>query len=242
MSRIAICYWGMTRSTRKVYMSHNAHLFSILNKNKIHYDTFMHTWETDRNIIWENDCNIQNDYEEYKLLNPTYFKRDIQSIFLNALDFSNYFNQELFDKYGGDSPHEWRPQLIKNHLCALESQKRVTDMVLSSGNVYDYIIYIRPDVMLLTPFIIDCLPHVLSGTIIIPDDEHHEGLNDRFAIVCYNDCSYYGKRIDEIINFRKTNGRIVSEKYVKFIINKYFKKLVFINFKFIIIRPIKSIL
>ena len=237
MTRIAICYWGMTRSTRKVYMSHNTHLFSILTQNKIHYDTFMHTWETDQNIIWENDCNIQNDYEEYKLLNPTYFKRDIQTIFFNALDFSNYFNQELFDKYGGDSPHEWRPQLIKNHLCALESQKRVTDMVLSCGNTYDYIIYIRPDVMLLTPFIVDCLPHVLSGTIIIPNDDHHEGLNDRFAIVCYNDCSYYGKRIDEIINFRKTNGRIVSEKYVKFIIKKYFKKLLFINFKFIIIRP-----
>lgn len=237
MKGVAICYWGMTRSTRKVWTSHHTNLFSILSANKIHYDTFMHTWETEQNIIWENDCSVPNDYEEYQLLNPTYFKRDQQTDFLNGITFSDYFDQQLFDKYGGDSPHEWRPQLIKNHLCALESQKRVTDMVICSGNIYECIIYIRPDVMILTPFEIDWFNNISLGTIIIPNDEHHEGLNDRFAIVSYDDCIYYGKRIDEIIDFRKSNGRIVSEKYVKFIIQKYFKILLFVDFKFTIVRP-----
>lgn len=237
MTQVAICYWGMTRSTRKVWRSHHLHLFNVLKENNIQYDAFMHTWETDQNIVWENDCTIPNDYEEYQLLNPTHFKRELQSTFLNALTFSEYFDQELYDKYGGDSPHEWRPQLIKNHLCALESQKRVTDMVIYSGNVYDYVIYIRPDVMISTPFEISWFQHISLGTIVLPNDEHHEGLNDRFAIVSYNDCSYYGKRIDEIIDFRKSNGRIVSEKYVKFIIKKYFKILLFIKFKFTLVRP-----
>ena len=232
---VAVCYWGMTRSTKHIYQSHYRYLFNILNKN-VNYDIFMHTWETEHNLIWGEKSNIPIDYDEYKLLKPNYFKRDNQNDFLNSLNFENYFNEELFKKYGGDTPHEWRPELIRNHLCALESQKRVTDMVLNNDKNYDYIIYIRPDVMLQNNFNIEWL-NIEPNSISIPNDEHHEGLNDRFAIVPYNNCAYYGKRIDEIIEFRKNNGRIVSEKYVKFIINKYYPKINFINFKFIIVRP-----
>ena len=236
MTNVGICYWGMTRSTKQVYKSHYDNLFKILDINKINYDIFMHTWIADNNIIWDKKCDIPIDYNEYKLLNPNYFKKDIQNDFLKSINFAHYFNQELFNKYGGDTPHEWRPELIRNHLCALESQKRVTEMVINNNKKYDYIIYIRPDVMLKNAFNIDWL-RIESNSISIPNDEHHEGLNDRFAIVPYNNCSYYGKRINEIIEFRKHNGRIVSEKYVKFIINKYYKNINFIDFKFTIIRP-----
>ena len=109
-------------------------------------------------------------------------------------------------------------------------------MVLNSKKIYDYVIYIRPDVMIHNLFNIDFLS-LAKTSISIPDDEHHEGYNDRFAIVNFNECSNYGKRIDEIIEFRKKHGRIVSEKYVKYIINKYYTQLNFINFKFSIIRP-----
>jgi hypothetical protein len=236
MTSVAICYWGMTRSTKQVYQSHYKYLFNILNINKINYNIFMHTWKTDHNTIWEKKCDIPIDYDEYKLLNPNYYKIDNQDDFFNSLNFSEYFNQELFNKYGGDTPHEWRPGLIKNHLCALESQKRVTEMVINNDKKYDYVIYIRPDVILQNDFNTSWL-NIEANSISIPNDEHHEGLNDRFAIVPYNNCTYYGKRIDEIIEFRKHNGRIVSEKYVKFIINKYYNNINFINFKFIIIRP-----
>ena len=76
-----------------------------------------------------------------------------------------------------------------------------------------------------------------EGDISIPNYEHFEGLNDKFAIICYNECYKYGKRIDEIIDFRKNNGRIVSEKFVKFIIEKYFRTVKLIDFNFEIIRP-----
>ena len=49
-------------------------------------------------------------------------------------------------------------------------------------------------------------------------------------------CKYYAYRIDEIIDFRKNQGRIVSEKYAKFIIDKYFEQVHFIDFHFEIIR------
>jgi hypothetical protein len=53
----------------------------------------------------------------------------------------------------------------------------------------------------------------------------------------YKNALIYGKRIDELAEYRKSNGRIVSEKYVKFIVNKYKIPVNLIDFNFNIIRP-----
>jgi hypothetical protein len=47
----------------------------------------------------------------------------------------------------------------------------------------------------------------------------------------------YGNRIDEIADFRKKNGRIVAEKYLKFIINKYSMVVNEIDLKYSLARP-----
>lgn len=235
MTKIAICYWGMTRSTKYVYNSHFNNLFNILKNNSIDYKVFMHTWKVETNIIWENISNIPIDYQEYTLLQPNFYKIEEQKLFTDQLNFSDYFNKELYDKYGGDTFNEWRPQLIMNHLCALESQKRVYQMVNDTGENFDYVIFIRPDVQILNKFDINIFND--SFDIIIPSYDHHEGLNDRFAILHFNNTRNYALRINEIKEFRKNNGRIVSEKYVKFIINKYYNNLKFIDFKMKIVRP-----
>jgi hypothetical protein len=237
MTKIAICYWGMTRSTKYVYKSHFNNLFNILTNNSIDYEVFMHTWkvENDQNIIWENVSDVPIDYQEYALLKPNFYKIEEQKNFKDQINFSEYFNIELYDKHGGDTPHEWRPQLIMNHLCALESQKRVYKMVMDSSTIFDYIMFIRPDVEILNPFDINIFNAPFD--IIIPSYDHHEGLNDRFAILPFNDARNYACRIDEIKEFRRNNGRIVSEKYVKFIINKYYSNLKYINFIMKIVRP-----
>lgn len=234
--KIAICYWGLTRSTKNVFYTHYSNFFNILKNNGHSYDVFMHTWKTDENLIWENKSSVPIDYEEYKLLSPNYYQLDEQDIFLDSITFSNYFDEELYKQHGGYTQYEWIPQLIRNHLCALESQKRVTNMVLTKDKKYDYVIYIRPDVMIHNEFNIDFL-NVNEKCISIPIKDQEEGYNDRFAIMNYNDCDKYGKRIDEIIEFRKNHGRIVSEKYVKFIIDKYFEKVNFIDFDFTLTRP-----
>ena len=237
MTKIAICYWGMTRSTKYVYNSHFHNLFNVLKDNSIDYKVFMHTWrvENDQNIIWEKVSNIPVDYDEYRLLKPDFYKIEEQNLFKDQLNFSDYFDKNLYDKYGGDTHNEWRPQLIMNHLCALESQKRVYQMVNDVDENFDYIIFIRPDVKILNTFDTNILKSDFD--IIIPSYHHHEGLNDRFAILHFNNARNYACRIDEIKDFRKNHGRIVSEKYVKFIINKYYNKLKFIDFKMQILRP-----
>lgn len=42
--RVAICYWGLTRSTKKVYQTHFDKIFNVLEKNDMPHDVFMHTW------------------------------------------------------------------------------------------------------------------------------------------------------------------------------------------------------
>jgi hypothetical protein len=236
MVKIAICYWGMTRSTRYVYNSHINNLFNVFKNNDIDYDIFMHTWKTlvKGQFIGPNYYDFLVDYEEYKLLNPNFYKIDNQIDFLHRLNFEDYFNKELYEQHG-DSCYEWIPQLIRNHLCALESQKRVYNMVVESNNCYDYIVYIRPDVEILNPIDINWINSDFD--IILPNYDHYEGLNDRFAIIPFDKAVKYSTRIDEIIEFRKNCGRIVSEKYVKYIVDNYYPNVQFINFIMRIIRP-----
>ena len=237
MTRIAICYWGMTRSTKHVFYTHLRHLHQVLKDQGVAFHVFMHTWKTENtaNVIWEHNSDIPVDYEEYKLLNPDFYKIESQDAFLDTIRFADYFDRELYVKHGGDSEHEWRPQLIRNHLCALESQKRVYRMVKESGGEYDYIMYIRPDVFVTNDFDVACLNTPFD--ILIPSYGHYEGYNDRFAVVPFHMAEKYSARIDEIVEFRKTCGRIVSEKYVKHVVEKYYPNVQFIDFVMKIIRP-----
>jgi len=237
----AIVYFGMTRSTKKVYKTHIDKLFNQLRYNRLTYKTFIHTWKTNDNKqnVWQNSIKQEIDYEEYALLYPDFYKLENQDEFIKNIDMNDYFYKDCWDKLGDDCNGEWLPGLIRNHLCALESKKRGLVMVeefVKEGNEFKYVIFVRPDV-----FIKDALPlnQIFSQSydIYLPNHSHNEGYNDRFAILNYDKASIYGKRIDEIVEFRRNNGRIVSEKYVKFIIEKYKLRLKLIDFDFKIIRP-----
>ncbi|MBS0634256.1 MAG: hypothetical protein JSR37_02180 [Verrucomicrobia bacterium] len=236
--RVAVCYWGLTRSTKKVYKSHMAQLFQQLGKHNVHYDVYMHTWQLDGKQFINNDTiDIPVDYEEYKFLNPTFYRIDNQKDFTDKMDFSLYFYQHVWDEQGHCSHGEWPPQLIFNHLCALESQKRVTEMVLENGREYDLVIYVRPDVWMNTPLDIQSVLDLKEGEIVFPNFAHYEGYNDRFAIATVETAPIYGKRIDSIADFRATQGRIVSEKYVKYICDANDLNVRFIDFYFDLVRP-----
>jgi hypothetical protein len=121
----------------------------------------------------------------------------------------------------------------------LESQKRGFGMVrecVSKGDKFKFIMFIRPDITIHTELPVDELvPN--NEEIYIPNHEHNDGLNDQFAIMSYDYAHPYANRIYELSDFRKNNGRIVGEKYCKFIIDKYYTKVNELNFKYSITRP-----
>jgi hypothetical protein len=224
---IAICCWGMTRSTKLVYKTYQDHLFSVLQNAGITYDLYMHTWKAAPQI-WGNPIHIPVDYEEYKYLEPFKYVIEDQDEFLKTMNFSDYFY---------DSNDDWCPKLLKNHICALESQKRATELCLASGKQYTYIIFIRPDLRIDNDFPVDCLTKLNLGDCCVVPYAEHEGYNDTLAVMRFEDCQKYGKRIEELEEFRRTQGRITSEKYVKYTLDKYYKNVYKIDFRSIMIRP-----
>lgn len=239
---IAIVYWGLTRSTKKVYKSHIDNIFNVLKINNISFKKFMHTWKTNKNEqrVRSSIISKKIDYNEYKLLTPDFYKIENQYDFEKTININDYFYKDVWNKRGDSKNGEWKELLIKNHLYALESQKRGLEMVdelVKQNYNFKYVMFVRPDVKInhMLP-----IKELLKNNkqISIPNFAHHEGYNDRFAFINYDISHIYGKRINEIKQFRKNVGRIVSEKYVGYIVKKYNLKLnLFKNFHFDIIRP-----
>jgi hypothetical protein len=53
---VAIIYFGLTRSTKKVYQTHLQHIDTVIRNQSLTYKKFMHTWKTKDNKqkVWEN--------------------------------------------------------------------------------------------------------------------------------------------------------------------------------------------
>jgi len=229
MPRIAICYWGLVRTLREVLPSQQKYIYSELEKSGIEYDVFFHSWSTEKNLVWNREMTEPIEYDTIELVHPLKKQIDDQSEFLKTIDFSKYY-------YQGE--REWVPQLIWNHLCALESQKRCTNLCLGSGIKYDYIMFLRPDALINKRLPVEEIFNLdlSDNTIVIANFNHWEGWNDQFAILRPEAVLPYSHRIDGIAEFRKTNGRIVSEKYVKYVVDRnYVPKQ--IDFHFDLLRP-----
>jgi len=239
---IAILYFGLLRSFDKVYNSHINNIFNILSENNFEYKIFVHTWKTknDNQRVWEKTIDTKQDYNQINMINPYKSISDDQEEFENNLNFNDYFYQDIWDTIGHSrNGGEWLPGLVKNHLCALESQKRVFKMVTDENINFDYVMFVRPDVKINDKFPINTINYLNDNEngILIPNFANHEGVNDRFAVINYNHSKYYANRIEELADYRKKNGRIVSEKYTGYCVSKYYKKLS-IDFNFDIIRPL----
>ncbi len=230
--RVAICYWGLTRSTLHVAETHHRHIFDVLRKNSVHFDVFIHTWETDTQYIWWVKTNSPPDYTEHELLTPTVFRRDSQEEFIQTINFDQY--------YYPDAEQEWNPQLIMNHLCALESQRRSTllcEEYAAQKNIeYTHIIYVRPDARIYSDLPVSSILSLSRNQILLPNEFNYEGYNDRFAAMRYDMRSEYSTRINKIADYRKNVSFIVSEPYLKYIIDNNYEPL-FCYFHFRLVRP-----
>jgi hypothetical protein len=231
--RIAICYYGLTRSTKFVYKSHIENLFEPLKRAGIHYDTFVHTWTTKQATTWNGIDPNAAVPEEGKLLNPTVFKIDDEDVFIASLRFSDYHYADVW-KSLGDSRlpgHEWHPTMVLNHVCLMEAMRRSTQLCLSFGTSdYDFILYMRPDVNVPKPFPVSCLTNLGENDAAILSYKHFEGYNTNVVILPFKKCKPFADRIYEAAEFRKTQGRLVTEKYTKYILDKYYTKIHQIDF------------
>jgi len=227
--KLAICYWGLVRTLREVYPSQKKYVYNELDASGIEYDVFIHTWSTDENLVWNRLMNKPIDYDAIHIVEPASQQIDSQSDFLNTIDMNRYYYPNQY---------EWEPYLIRNHLCALESMKRSGLLCKATNNKYDYVMFLRPDALISKRLPLEDIfnDEFNSNTIVLPNYNHWEGYNDQFAVLTFDQFSWYSNRIDGLAEFRQNHGRIVSEKYLKHIIDKHYTPKQ-IDFQFDLLRP-----
>jgi hypothetical protein len=238
----AIIYFGLTRTLKATHESHKKYIFDNLKKNNLNYMVFLHTWEMKNGIqnIWEKDITERIDSSDYKLVSPDVHRIDDEDEFLKGINMDTYFYKDVWEQKKTSEDGEWIPKLVSNYICMLESQKRGFNMVMDEikkGNTFKFIMFIRPDIEIFQMLPIDLIIYN-KNTMQVPNHSHYSGINDQFAIMNYEYACIYSKRIDELADFRKKEGRIVAEKYCAFIISKYNMDLQIIPFDYIIVRPI----
>lgn len=195
--RIALAFWGLTRSLKYTVDSIKKNILNELERHGIEYCIFMHTYrfEGPYSNPRTHERQIHLNFEEYQLLNPDVVTIDDQDEVKKNLDLKAYRTK-------GDP---WRNKYasLDNFVCALYSKKKVTEMVENhvDASSFDYVMFLRPDVKYLVPFTPVFLEKVTDDTIAIPNFHMFCGFNDRFAICNRETYTKYGKLFDHLLAF-----------------------------------------
>ena len=253
--KIALLFFGITRSLKYTIGSIKTNIFNVFEENDVIYDIFMHTYSLD-NYVNTRTGEISNDVDnnEYKLLNPDYIQVDSQEIIKKKI------NPKLY--------RTWVDVYKSNYLCVDNlllghySKLQLVKMVEKSKKIYNYIIFLRPDVQYLNRFNMNFINYVSNQTICIPNFHlYHLGIhskwrkissneiwdgsgrgegteskfNDRFCITNMKTYKIYGNTFKKILDISKKMP-LHSESIIYNIISSYDLKFVKIPFIFKRIR------
>lgn len=199
--KIAIGFFGITRSLKYTIKSINNNIFNILKSNNIDYDTYIHSY------ILSSYSNIRSresiedgttvDNEEYKLLNPQYFIQDNQDEIKKKLNLLSYRSHKDIWNSNYNS--------VDNYILGSYSKYILTGMIEKNINEYDYVLFIRPDCLYLDKLDINFFNLVNDKTIVTPNN-HCFGkynINDRFAITNKKTYKIYGEIFNHLLNASK---------------------------------------
>lgn len=203
--KVAICFFGLTRSLSKTIDSIHTCIFKPL--QHLECDIYLHTYKLYRltnRRSGEHNCKL--DPNEYKLLEPLKYIIDDQQQVDKLLQFNNY-------KTKGDP---WRDGYASLHnlLRQFHSLHRVTTLWETSGIDYDVVIYCRPDVLFQIPINIAWLNELRDNQILVPSFLPCRGCNDRFAIGKPSVMKVYGHRLLQAREYSKSN-KLHAESYLK---------------------------
>ena len=93
--KIAICFFGLTRSLKKTIILLNKNIFEKLKENNFMYDIYLHTYKLKsltNSRSGEKDCLLDND--EYKLL------KTVEIMIEDQNEFDKTFNLKDYTKHG----------------------------------------------------------------------------------------------------------------------------------------------
>jgi len=200
--KIAILFFGLTRSLRKYTLENiEKHIFQVLKDNNIEYDIYLHTYDlkflTNKR---SKEINEELDTEEWKLLNPDYYKITSQE------EFDKTFNLKDYTKCGDP----WRDKFnsLTNLIRQLNSLKEVTSLLQFDKNYNGYL-YLRPDILYKERIKIKDLEGLLAEdqnnkVIYTPKWATNKGFNDRCYMGTKEAIKIVGNRFDLLKEYSQT--------------------------------------
>jgi hypothetical protein len=233
--RVAICFFGLTRSLKYTFPSIEKNIFEPLKNHGIKYSIFLHTYKL--NTPYSNpragEDNIELDSNEYKMLNPD------KSIIEDKEKVSMKLELEQYRSKGDPWAQEKQAipgdfTTLDNHILYLWSQKQLTKLWSTDHLRYSHILMCRPDVLYQIPIDIGWF-NFTSDKIFIPNFGLCGDVNDRFAIGRPKQMLLYGNRFDEALAYSK-NYPLASEAYLIATMKKHKIKYEHVNFYFIRVR------
>jgi len=195
--KVALCFWGLTRSLKYTIDSIQSNLLNILKKESVNYTIFMHTYTINRPYTntWAKEYNILLDNEEYKLLSPDYLEIDNQDVIRDMLNLPEY--RKMPDYYKNNY------ETIDNFILAMYSKLQLTLLITKSDIEFDYYIYLRPDTMIKDVFNLTFFECINDTTLAIPKFELCYNFNDKFAITNRNTYIIYGSIFNILLESSK---------------------------------------
>jgi len=204
--KVALCFWGLTRSLKYTIHSIKKRILNVLKNNKIEYKIFMHTYKFDSQYVnpRAHEYDVDLDFEEYTLLNPDYIEIDDQDEIKTNINVFKY--RTLADPWNSGFV------TVDNFLCAMYSKKQIGQMVENCEETFDYIIYLRPDVKYHTYFDMKYLSLVNKYTVCTPNFHLFPKMNDRFCILTNNNLRQYYSMFDKMHQYSLTHP-LHSERF-----------------------------
>jgi len=228
--KVALAFWGITRSLKKTIQSIHTYILDVLRENGIDYTIFLHTFTqaTPLHNMRAREKNCILDPEEYKLLNPDFVSVEDQVEIRKQLDLMKYRTHRDY----------WNTnyETVDNYICAMYSKQKTTTMIQESNIPFDCVLFLRPDVRFLNPLRIEWLTSIDKDRILVPNFHlypvENPRMNDRFSITNLENGIRIGNIFDDIYEYSKKNV-IHSENILHALITKTLKiRIVYIPFFF----------
>lgn len=221
--KVAIVFNGILRSIQYTIDNLNEYIFDQLKSEKIEYTVYCHNFVTDEiNEIRNGVKNITFNKDNITLLKTDYYIENNQDDIIKTIDINKYL------KYGcgwGKINSKTR-QTSLFHILSLWSRKQIATLLKthidSKEYNYDYILFIRSDVMFHNKINFTKLFEKINNDndCIIPDFQHFKGYNDRMFVAKPILGLYYGFYFDYIIDMVNENNKLHSETFNKLLLNK----------------------
>lgn len=202
--KVAVCFWGLCRSTHLTITSLERHVFSVLQAAEIQFDVYIHTYSITRPYTnpRSGEYEIQLRNSSWKYLQPKMALVENQDEVDNQIEFTKYRSRG--NPWADEASQKEAPwHTLDNHLRALWSLKQVTGLWSNSNESYDWIVYLRPDVRFVTPFDIRWFDRIGSKGVGCPDFQQIAGCNDRFAVCQPSIAEVYGNRFDKALDYSR---------------------------------------